>query len=75
MKGNQYIIIAMIFSSFMILGGSLWALRNDIKALNRETQVHWMLPPKAECAIKVMYLKFPDGTKPIDRMVCHWSME
>ena len=71
MKFNAVVTILC----FLTLLYGLSLLQTDIKALNRETQVHWMLPPKAECAIKVMYLKFPDGTKPIDRMVCHWSME
>lgn len=73
MKG---LILFSIIVSFAFTIYEMNTLKKDIEALNRETQVHWMLPPKAECAIKVMYFRNKNNIKyPADRMVCHWTMK
>jgi len=45
-----------------------------INSLNRETQVHWMLPSDAKCAVKLLWFRDAKGEKyPANMMVCNFD--
>ena len=63
-----------VIGVMMLVFGMGNLIRQDIKGLNRETQVHWMLPSDAKCAVKLMYFKDKDGVRyPANQMVCHFD--
>ena len=45
-----------------------------VRNINRETQVHWLLPKGAKCAVKMMWFRDAAGKKyPANQMVCHFD--
>jgi hypothetical protein len=64
MKNYQFniILLSIILSTLAIV----WKMEQRV-------DVHWMLPPNAECAVKMMYLRDENGVpQPTVRKVCHW---
>lgn len=77
-KSNIGLIILLIIVVEVVILLFMVGLHNKqmqaIKDLNRETQVMWMIPPNAKCAIKMMYFKDKTGKLvPRVKKVCHWD--
>lgn len=69
----RYIMICMTALILVITANTIMVIK-ELKDLNRETVVHWMLPSDAKCAVKLMYFKNKDGVRyPANRMVCHFD--
>ena len=66
--------VCLVIFAFIIIKAEL-NLTNLIKEQNRLTEVHLMLPPNADCAVKVMYFRDKDGKllEPSVSKVCHWK--
>ena len=76
MNKDAWAIATMYFVALVIVVGvSFISILGKLDDLKQRKDVHWMLPPNAECAVKMMILRDKDNNKmePVSRMVCHWD--
>lgn len=71
--------LVMIMCQLAMIFSILFFMRSEIRqALEKppEIHTHYLLPKRAQCALKQMFLKNKDGfVQAVDRMVCHWEMK